>query len=167
LLHDLVELLELVADDLSSHGIADSVSVDEDVVWELATIVVAESLECALEVFLENTGADDLLALLALGTSLGVVLAHVLVIGGAEANDTLLALMANVDADKHRLIGDLCTEVEAPEVTSKFSVDLSEDVDVDPVVVLLDGLARDELGDDWTVSVDLVLQRGVEMFLFD
>ena len=107
LLHDLVELLELVADDLSPHGIANSVSVDEDVVWELALVVVAEGLECALEVFLENTGADDLLALLALRTCLGVVLAHVLIVGGAEANDALLALMANVDADQHRLLGDL------------------------------------------------------------
>ena len=107
MLHDLVELLELVADDLSSHGIANSVSVDEDVVWELALVVVAEGLECALEVFLENTGADDLLALLALRTCLGVVLAHVLIVGGAEANDALLALMANVDADQHRLLGDL------------------------------------------------------------
>ena len=98
LLNDLVELLELVADDLSPHGIANSVSVDEDVVWELALVVVAEGLECALEVFLENTGADDLLALLALRTCLGVVLAHVLIVGGAEANDALLALMANVDA---------------------------------------------------------------------
>ena len=71
LLHDLVELLELVADDLSPHGIANSVSVDEDVVWELTIVVVAEGLECALEVFLENTGADDLLALLALRTCLG------------------------------------------------------------------------------------------------
>jgi len=38
---------------------------------------------------------------------LGVVLAHVLIVGGAEANDALLALMANVDADQHRLLGDL------------------------------------------------------------
>jgi len=54
LLHDLVELLELVADDLGSHGVTNSVSVDKDVVWELALVVVAESLERALEVFLKN-----------------------------------------------------------------------------------------------------------------
>jgi len=34
---------------------------------------------------------------------LGVVLAHVLVVGGAEADDALLAFVADVDADKHCL----------------------------------------------------------------
>ena len=167
LLNNLVELLKLVADDLGSHRVANSVPVDEDVIGELALVVVSESLESAFEVLLEHAGADDFLALLALGTCLGVVLAHVLVIGSAEADDALFTLVANVDSDKHGLRGDFGTEVEAPEVSAELGVDLSEDVDVDPVVVLLDGLARNKLGDDWTVGVDLVLESGVEVLLLD
>ena len=102
-LYNLVELLELVADDLSPHGITNSISVDEDMIWKRSIVMVTEGLECTLKVFLENTRADDFLALLALRTCLGVVLAHVLIVGGAEANDTLLALVANVDTDQHGL----------------------------------------------------------------
>ena len=98
---------------------------------------------------------------------MSIVLAHMLIIGGAEANDALLALVADVDTDEHGLSRDLSAKVEAPEVTTELGVDLPEDVDVDPVVVLLDGLARDELGDDGAVGVDLVLQRGVEVLLLD
>lgn len=103
MLHDLCELLELVGDDLGSHRVTDSISVDEDVVWELALVVVSESLESALEVLLEHARADDLLAFLALRARLGVVLAHVLIVGGTEANDALLSFVADVDADKHGL----------------------------------------------------------------
>lgn len=167
LLHNLVELLELVADDLGSHRVAYTIPVDEDVIWERALVVVSESLESAFEVLLEHAGADDFLALLALGTCLGVVLAHVLVIGSAKADDALLALVANVDSDKHGLVRDFRTEVEAPEISAELGVDLSEDVDVDPVVVLLNGLARNKLGDDWTIGVDLVLESGVKVLLLD
>ena len=93
-----------MADDLSSHGVSDSISVDENVVWQFAIVVVTEGLECALKVFLQNTRADDFLSFLALWTCLGVVLAHVFIIGGAEANNTLLALVADVDTNEHRLL---------------------------------------------------------------
>jgi|TARA_B110001450_G_scaffold175316_1_gene163730 hypothetical protein len=71
------------------------------VVWEGTIVVVSECLEGTLEVLLEHTRADNLLALLALGTRLGVVLAHMLVVGGTEANNTLFTFMANIDTDKH------------------------------------------------------------------
>jgi len=167
LLHYLRELLELVGDDLGPHRVTNSISVDEDVVWELALVVVSESLESALEVLLEHARADDLLTFLTLRARLSIVLAHMLIIGGAEANDALLALVADVDTDEHGLPRDLSAKVEAPEVTTELGVDLPEDVDVDPVVVLLDGLARDELGDDRAVGVDLVLQCRVEVLLLD
>ena len=87
LLDNLVKLLQFVGDDLGSHGVSDTVSVDDDVVWESAVVLVSECLESTLEVLLEHTRADDLLALLALGTRLGVVLAHMLVVGSAETDD--------------------------------------------------------------------------------
>lgn len=57
--------------------------------------------------------------------------------------------------------------MQSPEIPSKFGVDLSEDVDVDPVIVLLDGLAGHKLRDHGTVSVDLVFQRCVQVLLLD
>jgi len=74
------------------------------VVWQGIIVVVSKCLESTLEVLLEHTRADDLLALLALGTRLGVVLAHMLVISCAESNDTLFALVANINTDKHGLL---------------------------------------------------------------
>jgi len=125
LLNNLVELLKLVTDDLGSHWIADTVSIDENVIWEGTFVVVSECLEGTLKVLLEHTWADNLLALLALGTRLGVVLAHVLVVCGAEADNTLFTFMANIDSDKHSFVWDFGTKAEAPEVTTKLSVDLS------------------------------------------
>ncbi len=51
---DLLELVELILDDLLSHGVTDTVSVDEDVIWELSAIVITVSLQGASEVLLED-----------------------------------------------------------------------------------------------------------------
>lgn len=162
-----VQLLQLMGDDLGSHRVANSVSVDEDVVRQLAVVVVSEGLESTLEVELQHARVDDFLAFLGLGTGLGVVLAHVLVVGGAEPNDTLLALVAHVDTHQHGFLGDFVSEVESPEISAEFGIDLSEDVDVNTVIILLDGLGGHELGNDGAVGVDLVLQSCVEVFLLD
>ena len=76
---------------------------------------------------------------------MSVVLAHVLVIGGNKANDTLLALVANIDTHKHGLVGNFLAEVHSPEITTEFGVDLSHDVEIDTIVVTVDGLRCDEL----------------------
>ena len=116
--NNLVKLLKLVADDLGSHGVSDTISIDENVIWKRTVVVVSESLESTLEVFLKYTRADDLLALLALGTCLGVVLAHVLIISCAESNDALFTFMTNIDSNKHGLAGDFGTELKTPEVST-------------------------------------------------
>lgn len=107
LLNDLVELFQFMVDDLGPHRVTDTVPVDEDVVGQLALVVVPEGLEGTLEVALEHSRADDLLTFLTLRTCLGVVFAHVLIVSGAEPDDALLAFMANVDADQHRFPRDL------------------------------------------------------------
>lgn len=136
-------------------------------VWQLTVIVVPESLECALEVLLQHARVDDLLSLLSLRTCLSIVLAHVFVVGCAKANDALLALVAYIDSDEHGLLRDFGAEVQVPQVSAKLGVDLSEDVDVDAVVELLDGLARHELGDHGAVGVDFVFQSGIQVLLLD
>lgn len=167
LLHNLVQLLQLVLNDLATHGVADTVAIDEDVIRKRAGVVVTEGLERVLEVLLQDAGTDDLLTLLALRTGLRVVLAHVLVVGGTETDDRLLSLVAHIDADQHRLLRDLGTEVKAPQVAAKLGVDLAQYIDVDAIVILLDGLRADELGDDWRVRIDLVLERSVQVLLLD
>jgi hypothetical protein len=167
LLDDLTELFKLVTDYLSSHGIADTVSVDENVIWKGTVVVISKRLESGFKVVLKHARADDFLALLALGTCLRIVFAHVLIVCCAETNDTLFTLMANIDSDEHRLWRDFRTEVKTPKISTKLCIDLSQDIDVDPVVVLLDRLAWYELRDNWTVGVDLVLQSCVKMLLLD
>lgn len=73
-------------------------------IWKSTIIVISESLESTFKVLLKHTRADDFLALLTLRTCLCVVLAHMLVIGSAEADDALLTLMTNIDTNKHGLV---------------------------------------------------------------
>ena len=95
---NLLELVELELNDVLAHGVPHAVSVDEHVVWHLAFVKLTVSLEGAREVVLQYVRGDDLLSLLGLGTGLGVVLAEVGVVGGDEADDGLLALVADVDS---------------------------------------------------------------------
>ena len=103
LLDDLAKLFKLVTDYLSSHGVAYTVSIDENVIWKGTVVVISKGLESGFKVVLKHARADDFLALLALGTCLGIVFAHVLIVCCAETNDTLLAFMANIDSDEHSL----------------------------------------------------------------
>jgi hypothetical protein len=104
MLHNLVELFELVTDDLCSHRIANSISVNKDMIWKCTIVMFFESLESTFKVLLKHTRADDFLPLLTLWTCLCVVFAHVLIISCAKADDTLLALVANIDTNQHGLI---------------------------------------------------------------
>jgi len=98
---------------------------------------------------------------------LSVVLAHVLVVGSTEADDGLLALVANVDSYEHGSFRDFGSEIESPQIAAKLGIDLAEDVDVDSVVVLLNGLGAHKLRDDRRISVDLVLESSVQVLLLD
>jgi len=55
LVDDLVQLVELVADDLLPHRVTDSIPVNEDVVGKLATIVISKGLEGTFKVLLEHS----------------------------------------------------------------------------------------------------------------
>ena len=67
--------------------------------------------------------------------------------------------MANVDANKHGLLGNLVAEGHTPEVTAKLRVHLTDDVQEYAVVVLGNGPVGHELRDDWAIAVDLVLEE--------
>ena len=76
---------------------------------------------------------------------MSVVLAHVGIIGSNETNDALLALVAYVDTYKHCFVGNLRAEVHSPEISSQFGIDLSQNVEIDAVVVTVDSFGGDEL----------------------
>ncbi len=80
------------------------------------------------------------MSFLALGTSLCVILAHVLVISSTESDDRLLSFVTHVDTNKHGFLRDFWSKVQSPQVTTQFCVDLTKNVDVDSIVVFLNGL---------------------------
>ena len=64
LLNDGIELLEFEVDDLLAHGIADTVTVDEDVLRHFASVELAVGGEGPLEVVRKHSRRDDFLAFL-------------------------------------------------------------------------------------------------------
>ena len=102
---------------------------------------------------------------MALRASLGVVLAHILVVCGNETNDALFSFVANIDTNKHSLIGDFRSKVHAPEVTAEFGVDLSDYVEIDPIVISVNSLASNKLRDNRVVRVNFIFNGGVEGLL--
>lgn len=158
-------MLQFSIDDLLAHGVTNTVSVDEDVFGQVAIVVLSVALEGAAEVVSENLGADDLLTFLRLRTGLSVVLTKVTVIGCTETNRTLSAFVTYINTNKHGLGRDFFAEVHAPQVTSNLSIHLANDVEEDTVVILDDGTVGNKLGDDGTVTVDLVLDYPVEFLM--
>ena len=152
-----VELGELLINDLLAHGVANTVTVDEDVARHGTIVELAVGREGALEVVREDRGRDNLLALDRLRAGLRIVLAHVGVVRCAEADGRLLALVAHIDADEHSLLRNLVAEGHAPEVAAKLGIHLPDDVEEDSVIVFGDSAVGDELRDHGCITVDLVL----------
>ena len=73
--------------------------------------------------------------------------------------------MADIDANEHSLLRNFITKGHAPEITSEFCVHLTNDIEEDTVIVLHDGAIGDELRDDGTVAVDLVLEERVKVLV--
>ena len=164
-LDNAVELGQLLVDDLLAHGVTDTVTVDEDVARHGPVVELAVALEGALEVVRQDGRGDDLLTLDGLRAGLSVVLAHVGIVRGTEADRRLLALVADINTDEHGLLADFLAEGHAPEVTAKLGVHLTDDVEEDTVVVLRDGAVGHELRDHRAVTVDLILQETVEVLV--
>lgn len=167
LLHNLFKLFKLMANNLSSHWVSYSISIDKDMIWQLSLIMVSECLEGALKVLLENSRANNLLSLLTLRTSLSVILAHMLIVCCAKSDNALFSFVTHINTNEHCLLWNLWSKVQAPEISSKLCVDLSKDVDVNSIVIFLDCLAWDKLWNYRTISVDLVFESSVQMLLFD
>lgn len=160
-LKGLLELADLLVDDLLSHLVTDSISVDDDLGWPLTLMAVLELLngsdKASIEVLL-----NQLLVLL-LDDNVRVVLGLMRVGSGAEAHDTLLSGMADIDSDDHDLL--LVHELgplHPQALSAHLGVDLFHDVGSDRHVhpsegALLDALShdvelREHLFDLWVVG---------------
>jgi len=122
-------------------------------------------LQSAAEIFLKNIGRNDFLTLLSLWTCLSVVFTHVRIIGSNKTNDRLFTFVANIDTNKHGLVGNFLTKVHSPEITSKLSIDLSDNVEVDAVIISHDSFACDKLRDDRVIRVNFIFNGRVESLL--
>jgi hypothetical protein len=60
---------------------------------------------------------------------------------------------------------NLVAEGHAPKITTKLGVHLAYDVEEDTVIVFGDGAIGNELRDDWTVTIDLILQERIEILV--
>jgi hypothetical protein len=105
------------------------------------------------------------LTLLTLWTSLSVIFAHILVVRSNETNDALLSLMADINTDKHGLVGNFLAEVHAPQITTEFGIDLTDNVQVDAVIISVNCFARYELRDNRVVRVNFIFNGGIEGLL--
>ena len=85
-LHDSIELGKLLVNDLLTHGITDTVTVDEDMARHGSIVELTVRLEGSLEVVGQDGRGDNLLALDRLRASLSIVLAHVGIVSSTETN---------------------------------------------------------------------------------
>ena len=96
---DLLELFQFVLDNLLSHRITNTISVNEDMIWELSSIIVSVSLKSTAIIVLQNVRGDDLLTLLVLRACLSIILAEERIVGSNETNGTVLTLVAHINTD--------------------------------------------------------------------
>ena len=73
--------------------------------------------------------------------------------------------MAHINSYQHGLVRDFLAKRHSPKISTEFSIHLSDDIQEDTVIILLDGAVGDKLRDYWTVTVDLVLQEGIEVLV--
>ena len=146
LIDGLSELSHLLLEDLSAHSIADTVTIDYEVLRVAATLV-SKGAESSLDSLLELR-ANDLLSLL-LDDAVTPVLAESLVDRGTEAHYRHRSRVTHIDTDEHGKTGDLRRELELIEVTTKLGVDLPQHIASDRKVhALAEVLIADALRDD-------------------
>ena len=94
------ELLDLLLDHLKSLSIADSITVDDEVGGELAIMLSSKDFDSFLERVL-HFSLNNLLTL-PLDDVLRIVLTHLLVCAGGEADHRGGSSVADVNSDQHR-----------------------------------------------------------------
>lgn len=148
-----------------THGVADTVPENPYVLWHLSLVRQFINPDGHLQPLGQDGAHYYLLAFLRLWGSLSEILTHVPVIACTEADDGLLALVADVEAYQHGLWLDLVAELHSPEISAPLCVHLSDNIGENAVVLLFDCAVGDKLGETRAVSVDLIFNEGIEFGL--
>lgn len=156
MLDNFLELSYLFLDDLPSHCISDSVSVDDEVIRvQLLRVLSFIGLNGGSQSIFK-LGVDNLLSLF-LQNLVRVVLAHLWVDGSTEANNGLLALMAYIDSNEHSVWRNFLGEFQVVEVSTELGVHLSQNVGGNRQVSFLDDSRANNLGDDVHAVADVLV----------
>lgn len=122
----ILELGDLLLDDLVSHHVANSVSIDDDLVRELTLVVVSKLIASGDDASIQ-LGLDEL-NVLWVDDDVIVVSSLSLVSGGTESNNRLLTSMANINTDDHNLLLHESRPLHSERLSSHLGVDLLHDV---------------------------------------
>ena len=150
---DLVQLSQFLFNDLLSHRVSDSVSVDEDLAGELTLVLLLEGVHCIEEAGVQVLQHD--LLELGLDDDVVVVLVERVVDGSAEAYDRLLSGVADGDADHHEpLLEHDLRELHSDRLTTALGVDLLHDVGGNGHVHPFGGAPQEALAHEVEVGED-------------
>lgn len=97
--NNFLELFKFIFNDLLSHWVTDSISIDENMVGHLAFVKISVGLKRSLEIILKNCWRNNFLTFLPLRACLGIILAKIWIIGGYKPNNTLFSLVTNIDTN--------------------------------------------------------------------
>jgi len=153
----LSELRDLLLKNHPSHSITNSISENEEVIWQCSLRIMLNkstqgSLECSGQVLVNN-----LLTFL-LKDPCAVVLRHLSINWGTEANNRVVTLMTNINPNNHSILGNFFREINVVQVSSKLSVNLSQNVGCNWKALLLDSSHVDYLWDNivWIADIFII-----------
>lgn len=122
-LDSFLELLYLFVNDLRELSFTNSVSVDDDLVWQRSIVLGRETSESVLHALVEVL-SDEFLALW-LDDDVTVGTCALSVVGGDETNDGLLSSVTDINSDDHNvLLGHESRVLDPNGLSSHLAVDL-------------------------------------------
>lgn len=128
LMDSLSDLSDLLLEDLSSHGITNTISVDNEVIREIS-MALSKATHCSLKSLLKLL-VDYLLASL-LTDLLRIVLTQLLVDRSTETDNRSGSRVADVHTNQHGVRQQFLGETEIEQIPTEFGVHLSQDVSSD------------------------------------
>lgn len=150
----ILELLDLFGNDLISLLLTNTISVDQELVWQFTTMFDLEGLDGAEDASIKLY--FDKLLTLWVDDHVTVVFGLSLIGGGSETDHRLLSSMADIDTNDHDLLLHELWPFHSKGLTSHLGVDLLHDVGGYRQVDLLGSILSDTLGQDATFREDLL-----------
>jgi len=128
LIEHFLELGDLLSDDLISHGITDTISVDDVVCWQkVPSMLFCKGSDSFLEGFLHLVLNNFLT--LPLNKIFRVILTHLFVDGASKTDNGVWTGVADIDTNEHGShVIESSWELEVEQISASLAVDLSQDV---------------------------------------